>query len=121
MTTFAKFSILGVLGQNPEIVTSNNGSVVKLSLCITKKFKKNGEITEKSYWFNAVSYNEKQFEYLTKYFQKGNRVLISGEMFTHTWVKDDVNIKEIVLKMDEIIQTSQTVEPKKRTTKKASK
>lgn len=94
-------TLLGRLGKDPEIRTTQSGDkVASFSLVTSKKYKEKatGEQKEISDWHNIVVWGVLA-NTCEKFLRKGARVLLSGEIKTRSWEKDGnkVYTTEIVL------------------------
>lgn len=70
--------LLGRLTKDTEIVTTSNMTMIgKFTLAVQRKFAKEGEERQTDY-FNIITFG-KQAEFASKYFKKGQRVLVSGK------------------------------------------
>lgn len=82
-----KAIILGHLGRDPELKTSQSGTAVcRFSLATTEKW--NGE--EKTEWHNLVAFG-KTAEVVAKYLAKGSQVYIEGRIQTRKWTDKSGN------------------------------
>lgn len=97
-----KVTILGVLGQDPEIrYMPNGGAVANISLATSEtwKDKQTGEKKEKTEWHRVAIFG-KLAEIAGEYLRKGSKIYIEGKLQTRKW-KDqsgaDRNTTEIVL------------------------
>lgn len=73
-----KIILLGRLTKDVEIVTTSNMTMIgKFTLAVQRKFVKEDEEKQADY-FNIVTFG-KQAEFASKYFKKGQRVLVSGK------------------------------------------
>lgn len=73
-----KIILLGRLTKDTEIVTTSNMTMIgKFTLAVQRKFAKEDEEKQTDY-FNIVTFG-KQAEFASKYFKKGQRVLVSGK------------------------------------------
>jgi single-strand DNA-binding protein len=79
--------IIGNLGQNPEVrTTQKGGRVVTLNVATNKSWKnKAGEKQEQTDWHRVVIFNEKLGELAEKYLAKGSKVFISGALRSKKW------------------------------------
>ena len=87
MSGINKVILVGRLGDNPEIRTTNNGtSVANLSLATSEEWKDKatGEKREKTEW-HRISIFGKLAEIAGKYLQKGSQVYIEGKLQTRKW------------------------------------
>jgi len=87
-----KVMLIGRLGQDPEVKTTQSGiQVASASIACSEKFKdKNGQKQEKTEWINLVFWN-KQAELAGQYLQKGSQVYIEGQIKTDEWTDKDGN------------------------------
>jgi len=84
-----KCMLIGHLGRDPEIRSTQDGSkVCNLSLATSETWrdKNSGERREKTEWHRAVLFNEKLVEVAEKYLKKGSHVYLSGQLQTRKWV-----------------------------------
>lgn len=87
-----KFICIGGLTKDPELSTTNNGKqVCRFSIGVKRDF--TGAEQPESDYFNCVAWAGLG-ETCGKYLKKGSKVLIEGQMLTHSYEKD--NIKRIV-------------------------
>ncbi len=83
-----KVTLLGRLGQDPEIVsTSGDGQIVKLSLATSERWKdrNSGEQRERTEWHRVVIFNENLGRIAEQYLRKGAMVYIEGQLQTRKW------------------------------------
>lgn len=79
---------MGRLTQEPEVRYSADGkAVAKLSLAINRKYKQEGQVDAD--FFNYVAFG-KTAEFIGKYFHKGMKALITGELRNNHYEKDGV-------------------------------
>ena len=78
--------ILGRLGKNPEVKTTNSGSFCTFSIATSEKWMKDGQKHEQTEWHNCVAFG-KVAELVSKYVFKGSQVYIEGSL--KTTKKDD--------------------------------
>jgi single-strand DNA-binding protein len=81
-----KVILLGNVGRDPEIASTNGGTLVaKLSLATSERFKdKQGEWQERTEWHNLVAY-ARGAEILRDYVKKGSKLLVEGKLTTRSW------------------------------------
>lgn len=80
-----KAIILGRLGRDPELKTTQGGTeVCRFSLAVSEKY--NGE--EKTEWLNCVAFG-KTAEVANKYLRKGDQAFIEGRIQTRKWTGKD--------------------------------
>jgi len=83
--------LIGRLGQNPEIRTTESGNTVaNFSVATSEKWKdKNGNKQEDTEWHRIVIWG-KLAEVVEKYVKKGDMLYLEGKLKTRTWEKDGV-------------------------------
>ena len=84
--TVNKVLLLGNVGKDPEIASTNGGTLVaKLSLATSERFKdKEGEWQERTEWHNLVAY-ARGAEILRDYVHKGSKLYVEGRLTTRSW------------------------------------
>jgi single-strand DNA-binding protein len=84
--TVNKVILLGNAGKDPEIKSTNGGTLVALlSLATADRFKdKQGEWQERAEWHNLVAY-ARSAEILRDYVKKGSKLFIEGRLTTRSW------------------------------------
>lgn len=84
--TVNKVLLLGNVGKDPEIASTNGGTLVaKLSLATSGRFKdKQGEWQERTEWHNLVAY-ARGAEILRDYVRKGSKLYVEGRLTTRSW------------------------------------
>ena len=84
--TVNKVLLLGNVGKDPEIASTNGGTLVaKLSLATSERFKdKQGEWQDRTEWHNLVAY-AKGAEILRDYVHKGSKLYVEGRLTTRSW------------------------------------
>jgi len=95
MSSLNKATLIGRLGQDPEIKTFSGGaSVTNFSIATSEKFKnKAGEQQEKTEWHNIQSWG-KLGEICKQYLRKGSLVYIEGRIETREY-EDKNNVQKI--------------------------
>ena len=88
--TVNKVLLLGNVGKDPEIASTNGGTLVaKLSLATSERFKdKQGEWQERTEWHNLVAY-ARGAEILRDYVHKGSKLYVEGRLTTRSWDDKD--------------------------------
>jgi single-strand DNA-binding protein len=81
-----KAFLLGHVGKDPEIRSTNGGSiVVSFSLATVDRQKDGqGNWQDKTEWHNLVAFN-RTAEIVRDYVRKGSQLLIEGKIQTRTW------------------------------------
>lgn len=95
-----KIILVGGLTKDPELQTTNNGrQVARFSIGVKRDFTSEGQ--PESDYFNCVAWGGLG-ETCGKYLKKGSKVLVEGQMLTHSYEKDnikrtvyDVNVSKI--------------------------
>ena len=83
-----KVILIGNLGKDPEVrTTQSGGKVVNLSIATSEnwKDKASGERKEKTEWHRVVIFNERLGEVAERYLKKGAKVYIEGALQTRKW------------------------------------
>jgi single-strand DNA-binding protein len=85
-----KVILLGNAGKDPEIKSTNGGTLVaNLSLATAERFKdKQGEWQERAEWHNLVAY-ARGAEILRDYVKKGSKLYVEGRLTTRSWDDKD--------------------------------
>jgi len=84
----------------PEIISTENGTIAKFGLAINESYKnKQGEKVEQTEWVNIVCFG-KVAEIVEKYVKKGALLYIEGQIKTSSWSDKEGNKRystEVVL------------------------
>lgn len=102
-STVNKVILIGHLGKDPEINSTNDGlKIANISLATSESWKDKitGSKTEKTEWHRIVIFNEKLADIAEKYLKKGSKVYMEGQLQTRKWTDKSGNEKyttEIVL------------------------
>lgn len=88
--TVNKVFLLGNVGKDPEIRSTNGGTLVaNVSLATSERYKdKAGEWQEKTEWHNIVSY-ARGAEIIRDYLKKGSKLHVEGKLTTRSWDDSD--------------------------------
>jgi single-strand DNA-binding protein len=106
-----KVMLIGNLGADPEVRSTNNGSrVATFSLATSRQWNtQGGEKQEKTEWHRCVAWNSSRgtglADTLEKYVKKGDRVYVEGRIEYRTYEDKDkqtryvteVNVRELVM------------------------
>jgi len=98
-----KVILVGNLGNNPEIRTTQGGkemAILSLATSDTWKDKMTGERKERTEWHRIVIFSEGLARVARDYLKKGSKVYIEGELRTRKWTDNsgvDKYTTEIVL------------------------
>jgi len=86
MASFNKVILIGNLTADPELKQTQNGiSVTSFSIAVGRRFtSKNAENAQQADFINVVAWRNTA-EFITKYFQKGRSILITGSLQSRSW------------------------------------
>lgn len=99
-----KVTLIGNLGKDPEIRTTNDGKeIANLSIATTEswKDKSSGEKKDKTEWHRVVCFNEGLVRVIKNYVKKGTKLYLEGQLQTKKWIDKDNQEKyttEVILK-----------------------
>jgi single-strand DNA-binding protein len=83
-----KVILVGNLGRDPEIRTTQDGTkVANLSLATSETWrdKSSGERKERTEWHRVVIFNDRLVDIVEKYLRKGTKLYIEGALQTRKW------------------------------------
>jgi len=83
-----KATLIGNLGQDPEVRTmQSGGQVVTLSIATSESWKdpRTGERRERTEWHRVVIFNEGLGKIAEQYLTKGAKVYVEGQIRTRKW------------------------------------
>ena len=98
-----KVTLVGNIGNEPEVKTFQNGNkVVNLSLATSERWKdkESGEMRTNTEWHRVVIFNPILADIAEKYVKKGSKVYLEGQLQTRKWQDNsgaDKYTTEIVL------------------------
>ena len=87
-----KVILLGNLGQDPVVRTSQDGNkIVQLSIATSERWKDrmSGEQRERTEWHRVVIFNEPVGRIAEQYLQKGSTVYLEGQLQTRKWTDQE--------------------------------
>jgi len=87
-----KVILVGNLGRDPEVRTTQNGSkLVNMSVATSESWRdrQSGERREKTEWHRVVVFDERIAETCEKYLKKGSKVYLEGTLQTRKWTGND--------------------------------
>lgn len=95
-------SIIGRLGNDPEIkIFDNGGKIANFTVATSEKWKDKttGELKENTEW-HRVTANGKLVDVIEKWVKKGHLISIDGKLRTRSWEKDGTTMytTEIVVR-----------------------
>jgi single-strand DNA-binding protein len=94
-----KVILLGNLGKDPETFPITNGTMTKLRLATSRKFKDE----EKTEWHTVVAFG-KLAETCSKYLSKGRQIYVEGRLQTRKWEDKEGRARYETEVLAEIIQ-----------------
>jgi single-strand DNA-binding protein len=83
-----KVILIGNLGRDPEIRSTNDGTrVANLSVATSESWrdKTSGERKERTEWHRVVVFNDRLVDIIEKYLKKGSKVYLEGALQTRKW------------------------------------
>lgn len=92
MSSFNRATLVGNVGQAPEIRSTQAGTrVATFSLATNERWKDKhtGEQREATEWHRVVVFNERLVEIVEKYVDKGKQLLVEGKIKTRKWTGQD--------------------------------
>ena len=91
-----KVQLIGNLGNDPEIITLENGKkLAKFSLATNEYYKDDdGQKQTKTEWHNLIAWN-KTAEIIEKYVSKGKEIAIEGKLTNRSWDDKEGNKRYI--------------------------
>ena len=88
MSGVNKVILVGNLGNDPEVKTTNSGSTLaNFSVATSERWTKDGERQEKTEWHRVTAFG-KLAEIVGQYVTKGSKVYIEGKIQTRSWETD---------------------------------
>ena len=86
---FNKVILVGNMTADPELKQTQGGlSVTSFSIAVNRRFSKDGE--QACDFINIVAWKQ-QAEFVTRYFKKGQAILVCGQLQTRTWTDNQGN------------------------------
>lgn len=95
MPNYAQATLVGHLGRDPELKSLPSGEQICTFNIATTRKRKTGDITT---WWKCTVWG-KQSETITRYFKKGDPILVTGEPFHTEWT-DKEGTKRVTLEMN---------------------
>ena len=87
-----KVILIGNLGKDPDVRTTQNGArVASFSLATSEswKDKTTGERKENTQWHRVVIFNDSLVGVAERFLRKGSKVFIEGQLESRKWTGDD--------------------------------
>ena len=85
MSSLNRAMLIGRVGKDVEVRTTDNSKVASFTLATSERFKdRNGEVKEQTEWHNIVAWG-KPAEVVEKYVRKGTSLFVEGPIQTRSW------------------------------------
>lgn len=103
MSSLNKVTIIGSVGKEPEIRSTQNGKeIANFSVACNERWrdKNNGESKERTEWINICVFTEAVVNLIKSYVHKGSKIYIEGALATRKYTdKDGIEryVTEVVL------------------------
>lgn len=89
MGSVNKVTLIGNLGKDPEVRTTQGGTkVASMSLATSETYVKDGKKEEKVEWHRLVMW-DKLADLAEKYLKKGKKIYVEGKLATRQWEDKD--------------------------------
>jgi len=88
MSSVNKVILVGNLGKDPEVRTTQDGSkIVNLTLATSESWndRASGERKERTEWHRVVIFNDRIADVAERFLRKGRKVYIEGALQTRKW------------------------------------
>jgi len=91
--TVNQVNLVGRLGKDPEIKTTNKGDkFAKFSVATSERIKKNEHWMDETEWHNVVVWDPKIAEKVERNAVKGSLVSLTGQMKTRSYDKEGMTV-----------------------------
>lgn len=85
MASFNKVILIGNMTADPELKQTAGGvSVCSFSIAVNRRFAKSEQGQQTVDFINIVTWRQSA-EFVSRYFKKGNPILVCGQLQTRTW------------------------------------
>ncbi len=85
MASFNKVILVGNMTADPELKQTQSGvSVCSFSIAVQRRFSRAEQGQQNVDFINIVTWRQ-QAEFVSRYFKKGNPILVCGQLQTRTW------------------------------------
>ncbi len=85
MASFNKVILIGNMTADPELKQTAGGvSVCSFSIAVNRRFAKADQGQQNVDFINIVTWRQ-QAEFVSRYFKKGNPILVCGQLQTRSW------------------------------------
>lgn len=90
MSSWNEATVMGYVGNDPEIRNFDGGKVANFSIATTEKWKdrNTGEVREDTQWHRIVVWSEGLIGVVEQYVKKGSLVAVRGKLQTEKYQKD---------------------------------
>ncbi len=89
MASFNKVILIGNMTADPELKQTTGGiSVCSFSIAVNRRFAKAEQGQQNVDFINIVTWRQ-QAEFVSRYFKKGNPILICGQLQTRSWTDNN--------------------------------
>lgn len=88
MTTVNKVILIGYLGRDPEVRSTQSGAkIVNMSVATTETWrdKETGNKIDKTEWHRVAVFNEAAANFADRYLKKGRLIYLEGQLQTRKW------------------------------------
>lgn len=90
MAGLNRVMLIGNLGDDPEIRSTNGGDVATMRIATNETFKdRDGNKQERTEWHTVVCWNEHLIPVIERFCRKGGKVYVSGQLQTRKWQDND--------------------------------
>ena len=102
--TVNKVTLIGHLGKDPDIrTTQSGGCIASFSIATSEswKDKQTGERKENTQWHRIVVFNEGLARFVERWLKKGMKIYLEGQLETRKWTSDtgqEHYVTEVVLR-----------------------
>jgi len=101
MKCFNEVTLIGYVGQDPEVRYFNDNGKASFSLAVTERWKdKEGNQNEKTTWIPIATWNKGLVSIVENYIHKGSPVFIKGKLSIRPYENDageKRNITEVII------------------------
>ena len=95
MASFNKVILIGNMTADPELKQTTGGiSVCSFSIAVNRRFTKGEQGQQNVDFINIVTWRQSA-EFVSRYFKKGNPILVCGQLQTRNWT-DNQGVKRYV-------------------------
>ena len=85
MASFNKVILMGNMTADPELRQTTSGiSICSFSIAVNRRSSKTEQNQQSVDFINIVAWRQ-QAEFVSRYFKKGNPILVCGQLQTRTW------------------------------------